>query len=207
MNAQPSAAASSDAPADEAQLVVLARTGDLQAFNLLVEAHQRAVYNLCFRMVGSAPAAEDSAQEAFLAAWRHLQSFRGGAFRPWLMRIAANACTDELRRRARRPAVSIDAELPGSEARIDPPDPGAGPEAETLRSEQQALIQRALLLLPADQRLAIVLCDIQGHSYEEIALTMRVSIGTVKSRIARGREKLRQMLVSEREHRPSTERL
>jgi RNA polymerase sigma-70 factor (ECF subfamily) len=182
------------APDAENELVQRARNGDLAAFNELVELHQRAVYNLCLRMIGSAAAAEDSAQDAFVSAWRGLGAFRGGSFRAWLMRIAANACTDELRRRSRRPAVSLDAPPPGSEDPIDVADSSEGPELRALRRERQAAIQAALLRLPADQRLAVIMCDIQGFAYEEIAVAMGVSIGTVKSRISRGREKLRAAL-------------
>lgn len=185
--------------ADEADLVRRARDGALDAFNTLVERHQRPVYNLCLRMAGSPAAAEDSTQDAFLAAWRGMASFRGGSFRPWIMRIAANACTDELRRRQRRPALSLDAPPPGAEEPVDVPDRAPGPEALALRSEQHATVQAALMRLPADQRLAVVLCDVQGFSYDEIASIARCSIGTVKSRIARGREKLRAELGSRRE--------
>ncbi|HET6614576.1 MAG TPA: sigma-70 family RNA polymerase sigma factor [Dehalococcoidia bacterium] len=179
------------ATADESALIERARHGDLDAFNDLVELHQRAVYNLCLRMIGNAAAAEDSAQEAFISAWRGLAGYRGGAFRSWLMRIAANACTDELRRRARRPALSLDVPPPGADEPIDVPDASEGPETVALRHEHQAAIQAALLRLPEDQRLAVVMCDIQGFAYDEIAAAMRVSIGTVKSRISRGRDKLR----------------
>jgi RNA polymerase sigma-70 factor (ECF subfamily) len=175
----------------EAHLVGRACAGDLDAFNQLVDIHQRAVYNLCLRMIGNATAAEDSAQDTFISAWRALGGFKGGSFRSWLMRIAANACTDELRRRARRPAVSLDTPPPGAEEPIDVPDAAEGPEVRALRKEHQAAIQAALLRLPADQRLAVIMCDIQGFAYDEIALAMRVSIGTVKSRISRGRDKLR----------------
>ena len=179
------------APDAETHLVERARQGDLDAFNSLIELHQRPVYNLCLRMIGSPAAAEDSAQDAFFSAWRALGGFKGGNFRSWLMRIAANACTDELRRRGRRPAASLDAPPPGADEPIDVPDAAEGPEALTLRKEQRAAIQAALLRLPVDQRLAVVMCDIQGFAYEEIAAVARVSIGTVKSRISRGRDKLR----------------
>jgi RNA polymerase sigma-70 factor (ECF subfamily) len=186
-------------PPDEPAHVARARDGDLDAFNALVEQHQRVVFNLCLRMLGSPAAAEDATQDAFLSAYRSIGGFRGGGFRPWIMRIAANACTDELRRRGRRPAVSLDAPAPGSDDPLDVADAGPGPEAEALRHEQRDAVQAALLLLPADQRLAVVMCDIQGFTYEEISGAMRSSIGTVKSRIARGREKLR------RELRPGAE--
>ncbi len=179
---------------DEAALVRGARDGSLDAFNALVDLHQRPAYNLCLRMLGSSAAAEDAAQDAFLSAFRHISSFKGANFRPWLMRIAANACLDELRRRGRRPAVSLDAPVPGSDDPPDAPDAAPGPEALALRREQRDAVQAALLLLPPDQRMAVVMCDVQGFAYEEIAEAMRTSVGTVKSRIARGREKMRREL-------------
>lgn len=195
-NASPgSSSAASDA---ELALVRRAREGDLDAFNVLVELHQRAAYNVCLRMLGSRMPAEDATQDAFLSAYRHIRSFQGTSFRAWLMRIAANSCTDELRRRTRRPVLSLDIPPAGSEDTIDVPDATAGPEALALRGEQRALVQAALLRLPADQRLAVIMCDLQGFSYEEIAEAMRTSIGTVKSRIARGRDKLRRELETAR---------
>ena len=186
------------APADdEAAHLRRALAGDLDAFNRLVELHQRSVFNLCLRMVGTPASAEDACQDAFIAAFRNIASFRGGNFRPWLMRIAANACTDELRRRARRPTLSLDAPPPGSDEPPDVADATPGPETQALRSEQAAAVQAALLRLPHDQRLAVVMCDMQGYAYEEIAEATRVSLGTVKSRIARGREKLRALLPAE----------
>lgn len=181
----------------EAEHLQRALGGDLDAFNALVELHQRSVFNLCLRMIGNASGAEDATQDAFVSAFRNMRTFRGQSFRAWIMRIAANACTDELRRRSRRPAVSLDAAPPGSEEPPDVADTGAGPELQALRSEQRAEVQAALLKLPHDQRLAVVLCDIQGYAYEEIAEAMHVNVGTVKSRIARGREKLRKLLVRE----------
>lgn len=145
-------------------------------------------------MLGSSAAAEDATQDAFFSAYRNIRAFKGTSFRPWLMRIASNACLDELRRRGRRPAVSLDAPAPGSDNPLDVADPAAGPETEALRRELHDLVQAALLRLSADQRLAVVMCDLQGFAYEEIAEAMRTSVGTVKSRIARGREKLRREL-------------
>jgi RNA polymerase sigma-70 factor (ECF subfamily) len=182
------------APPDERELLGRARDGDLEAFNVLVELHQRSVYNLCYRMIGNAAAADDGAQEAFIAAYRHIGTFRGGSFRGWLLRIAANACTDELRRRARRPAVSLDAVAPGAAEPLDVPDRRPGPDELALQGEREAAVQAALLRLPSDQRMAVIMCDIEGFAYDEIAAALEVSMGTVKSRIARGREKLRRLL-------------
>jgi RNA polymerase sigma-70 factor (ECF subfamily) len=190
----------------EAALVRRALGGDLDAFNGLVDLHQRSVFNLCLRMLGSSHAAEDATQDAFLSAYRGRHTFRGTAFRPWLMRIAANACTDELRRRGRRPALSLDAPMPGSDEHLDVPDASPSPETQTLQLEQADQVQEALLKLPPDQRLAVVLCDIQGFAYEEIAQAMKCSVGTVKSRIARGRDKLRKELRWMKEQSPNPDR-
>jgi len=195
-------------PHEEAEAALLSRalTGDLDAFNGLIDIHQRSVYNLCLRMLGNPAAAEDATQDAFLSAFRGIRTFRGMNFRPWLMRIAANACTDELRRRARRPALSLDAPLPGTDEHLDVPASDPGPELEALRGEQAARVQAALLRLPPDQRMAVVLCDMQGFAYEEISIAMKCSVGTVKSRIARGREKLRRELGPMKEQSANPER-
>jgi RNA polymerase sigma-70 factor (ECF subfamily) len=190
---------------DEGQLLQSSRKGDLEAFNTLVQVYQRQVYNLCLRMLGSA-AAEDAAQEAFIAAYRRLSSFRGGSFRAWLLRIAANICYDELRRHRSRPAASLEAALEtGSPA--DVPSQSAGPEEETLRRELARHLQQGLATVPADQRLAIILRDIHGLSYEELTEALDCSLGTVKSRIARGRARMREYLMARTELLPRQFRL
>ena len=192
--------------ADEAVLVERSQRGDLDAFNTLVELHQRLIYNVCLRMLGGRMAAEDVTQEAFISAYRSIGSFRGSSFRAWLTRIAANACTDELRRKSRRPLTSLDDSSTDLEP-MEVVDATPGPEALALQREQRRGLEAALLRLPADQRLAVVMCDVQGFAYEEIAEAMGCSIGTVKSRIARGREKLRRDIVeSSVEHSREVER-
>ncbi len=186
-------------PLDEPELVERSRRGDLEAFNRIVVAYQDRVYNLCLRMLGSQQAAEDAAQEAFVSAYRNVARMRGPNLRSWLLRIAANACLDELRRRRRRPQVSLDAPLPSaaggdSERTLDVADSDAGPESLALSGELGEALQAELLGLPPDQRLAVVLCDVEGLSYEEIAVSMGGSVGTVKSRISRGRARLREAL-------------
>ena len=203
----PSHEAPAGPPGAEADLVLAACDGNLDAFNALVDLHERSVFNLCLRMLGNREAAEDAAQDAFLSAFRNARAFRGPSFRAWLMRIAANACTDELRRRGRRPAHSLDAPPPGADDPLDVADVAAGPEALLLRKEQQEALQAALLRLPDDQRMAVIMCDVHGFSYEEIGEAMRSSLGTVKSRIARAREKLRGMLPPAREQTETQERL
>jgi RNA polymerase sigma-70 factor (ECF subfamily) len=184
---------------EDSRLVALSQKGDLSAFNALVEAYQGQVYNLCWRMLGLREAAEDAAQEAFLAAYRNIRRFQGPSFRAWLLRIAANAATDELRRRRRRPQVSLETPLAGSETALDLPDSSPGPEEWALRREQARHIQALLLTLPPDQRLAVILSDVQGLSYEEISQAMGSSLGTVKSRLSRGRARLRRYLLAQGE--------
>jgi RNA polymerase sigma-70 factor, ECF subfamily len=123
-----------EAPAPgEADLVRRGQRGDLDAFNEIVDLHQRLVYNLCLRTLGHRAAAEDATQETFISAYRNIRSFRGTSFRAWVMRIAANACTDELRRRGRRPALSLDASSETSAEALDLPDPAAGSGATSKR--------------------------------------------------------------------------
>jgi RNA polymerase sigma-70 factor (ECF subfamily) len=179
----------------------LAREGDLSAFNELVVEYQSLVYNVCCRMLGQPQAAEDAAQEAFVSAWRSIASLRGEAFRPWILRIAANLCRDELRRRARRPSSSLDVAL---EAGVpEPPDEAPLPEESALSAELRTGLEAALAELPEDQRTAIVLCDIEGLDYSEIAAVMKTSLGTVKSRIARGRLRMRQSMLRQPELLPA----
>lgn len=177
-----------------------AKNGDLTAFNELVVEHQTLVYNLSYRMLGQAQAAEDVTQEAFVSAWRNIHTFRGEAFRPWLLRIAANLCRDELRRRGRRPSSSLENVL---EAGVpEPPDDDPTPDDSVLTSELRGRLQAALQQLPEDQRTAIVLCDVEGLDYNEIAAVMKTSLGTVKSRIARARLKMRELMQREPELLP-----
>ncbi len=187
-----------NAPPDELELIEGSRRGDLEAFNAIVAIYQDRVYNLCLRMLGAVQPAEDATQEAFISAYRNARTMRGDNVRAWLFRIASNACIDELRRRKRQPQLSLDAPSRASaeeaERPLDVPDQSAGPEQIALRVEVGEALQVELLLLPADQRLAVVLCDIEGLSYDEIAASMGSSLGTVKSRISRGRARLREAL-------------
>ena len=181
---------------NEPELIERSRRGDLEAFNTIVAAYQNQVYGLCLRMLGSPQAAEDAAQEAFISAFRNVGRMRGERVRPWLLRIASNACIDEHRRRRRRPQVSLDVASQEDEPErpLEVADPSAGPEQQALRGELREALQAELLSLPSDQRLAVILCDVEGLSYDEIATTMKSSVGTVKSRISRGRARLRESL-------------
>lgn len=200
---------------DERALVERSQRGEVAAFNVLVERYQSAAYAVALRMLGDAEAAADVTQDAFFSAYRAITSFHGSSFRAWLFRIVSNGCYDHFRAQGRRPAVSLEATLE-DERDADPQnssdsrlpramiDPSWDPERAALRAETIARIEAALQRLPAEQRLAVVLSDIQGLAYDEIAAIMGTSLGTVKSRIARGRAHLRGMLLREGEpFRPS----
>ncbi|MDE3090354.1 MAG: sigma-70 family RNA polymerase sigma factor [Chloroflexota bacterium] len=194
---------------DEPAFIAAAQKGDVAAFNQLVRAYQTLVYRTAYRVLGESAAAEDATQDAFVSAFKHLRSFRGGSFKAWLLRIVTNACYDQLRVKQRRPTASLDAML------IDPdkPAPGAdraAPESPQEFAERQELgdaIQRGLTTLPPDQRVTLVLVDIEGMRYEEVAEATGANVGTVKSRLSRGRAALRDFLVKQEELLPSKYRL
>lgn len=178
---------------DDAQLVQAILAGDTQSFNILVERHQSRVYGLCVRMLGDNDAAADVAQDAFIAAYRNIPSLRGD-FRPWMMRIAANACRDVLRTRKRRPTVSIDLDPADDAPAQQYIDDTAGPEETLMHAQMQQVLVDALYAIPDDQREVVVLSDIEGMSYQEIADVTGINIGTVKSRLNRARARLREIL-------------
>lgn len=192
---------------DEARLIKLAQEGDLTAYNRLVLMHQEVVYNVVCRIMGDGDAAADITQDAFLSAYHAIHRFTEGSFKAWLIRIATNACYDEFRRRKRRPQSSLDEITDENESagflRSDEP----GPEQMRQRRELVLAIQNCLKGLPNDQRVAIVLCDVEGYDYGEIADLETVSLGTVKSRISRARSKLRDCLQGFRELLPLQYRL
>jgi len=187
----------------EASLIERAREGELDAFNLLVERYERPLYNLCLRMLSSPQSAEDATQEAFISGYQSIRSFRGGSFKSWLFRIGANACYDELRRQRSRPSRSLDEPM-GEDARtIDVPDTDPTPEESAENVELRDALTEAIGGLPPDQRLTIILRDVQGLEYEEIAEATHASLGTVKSRINRARARLRKALSAKGELLPS----
>ena len=197
---------------DEPALIRDAQRGDLNAFNRLVLEYQSPVYNLAYRIMGEADSASDATQEAFISVYKNIGGYRGGSFKGWLMRIVTNACYDELRRRKRRPAASLEALTivetgPDADGEAQLASEIESPEAHAERAELNTAIQQCLDGLPDDQRMAVVLCDVQGLDYSEIAATMRTALGTVKSRIARARAKLRECIQHQRELLPSAFRL
>jgi RNA polymerase sigma-70 factor (ECF subfamily) len=191
-----------------------AQRGEVAAFNVLVDAYQRQLYNVCYRTLGNAEDAADATQDALLSAFRSLKTFKGPAdgLRGWLLRIAINACYDQLRRRQRRPADSLDhLGDPNGDGDSRPADrladPNPGPEQRSLGTETARVIQDAIDRLAPDQRMTVILCDVQGLSYEEVAQAMSVELGTVKSRLSRARAQLRDMLAQKGELPASSQRL
>jgi RNA polymerase sigma factor (sigma-70 family) len=190
-----------DNPLYELHRIEEARRGDLDAFNWLVLRYQNRVFSLCYRMLSDPDEAADATQETFLSAYKAMPRFKGDQFRTWLLRIATNACLDMLRSRKRRPTQPIDSwgssedgEEAGEPLPIPDLDPDVNPEASTLRAEMVASIQAGLDLLPDDQRMTLVLVDVQGLSYEEAAAVTGANLGTVKSRMNRGRARMRDFL-------------
>ena len=181
---------------EERRLVAVAQRGDVENFNALVRLYEGRVYNLCYRMLGDPDSAADAAQDAFLSAFRNLSSFRGGSFRSWILRIATNTCYDMLRARKRRPSISldIDADEQDDASPLQIADSAESPTDFALRRELATAIQHGLGELPDEQRVILILSDIEGLAYEEIAHITNTNIGTVKSRLSRGRARLRDLL-------------
>jgi len=181
----------------ETALLDQCRRGNANAFERLVAQYEKKVYNLAFRMVGNHEDASDIAQEAFLKVYTSLDQFRGeSSFSTWLYRVVSNACLDELRRRARHRVVSIDTPVSvddPSPRQIPSNDPEPGHEIE--KAEVQTAVQEGIKELPDDHRIILVLRDIQGLSYEEIAQVLDMPLGTVKSRLNRARLGLRDRLL------------
>ncbi len=196
---------------EETALIRQAKKGDLEAFNQLVLAHQARVYNVAYRIMGERDAAEDATQEAFISAYRKLRSFRGGSFRAWLMRIVTNACYDELRRRKRRPAGSLDALVQvGEDSAGDlqvMAEAAQDPEAAAEQAELARAIQDCMNHLAPEFRIVAVLADVQGYDYKEVAQAIGKPVGTVKSRLARARARLRECLQRHGELLPAAFRL
>lgn len=182
----------------DGDLIDRARDGDLDAYNILVDRYRNAVYGVALRYMRRTDLADDVTQDAFLRAYDALDTFRndeGHGFKSWLLRIATNRALDVLRFEGRRPASSLDAALDSDESSWEPAQ--SGDEHPVKLAEQAALrrhLEAALGELAEDQRLVVILYDIEGYSYEEIAKICGVATGTVKSRLHRGRGRLRDIL-------------
>jgi len=182
---------------NEQTLIRAAQRGDLEAFNELVLRYQDFLFRVAMNILGDEDTAGDAVQQTLLSAFRNLGSFRGGSLRSWLSRITVNACYDELRRISRSKDVPLQAyDQDGEE--MEPAswlaDPGPSPEDQAERSDMADALQTSLEALPEHYRLVAQLVDVEGLSYEEAADALEVPTGTVKSRLARARDALRNSL-------------
>lgn len=183
----------------EAAIVRKVLGGDANAFETLVLEYEKNVYNIALRMTGNSEDAADMTQEAFIKAYNSLQSFRGDSkFSVWLYRIVSNVCLDFLRSKNRRPTVSLSVEDDDDEdAQLDVADESQSPELLLDRKLTRDSVRRGLDSLPPDYRQILLLREIQGLSYDEIAQALSLEVGTVKSRIFRARKRLCTFLIDD----------
>ncbi len=180
---------------EEQTWIDAAREGDQEAFARLVRLYEKRVFALTTRMCRNPADAEEAAQEAFLAAWQGLRFFRGeSSFSTWLYRLASNACVDLLRREGRHRSAAGPS-LDDAEAGLDLPDQAPSPQLQAERAELRRQIEAGLQALPPDYRQVLILREIHQRTYEEIAAICQLDLGTVKSRISRGRRQLRKILL------------
>jgi RNA polymerase sigma-70 factor, ECF subfamily len=196
---------------DEIALVNEALKGELDAFNRLVLAYQDLAFNVAYRILGEEDLAEDATQNAFISAYKNLRAFRGGSFKAWVLRMVTNSCYDELRRKQRHPTTPLDPATDDGEEGMDSRDWLASddptPEVTMEQAEVEHAIQHCLEHLTPDFRTVVVLVDIQGMDYDEVAKSIDSPLGTVKSRLARARLNLRDCLRGFEELLPSEFRL
>jgi RNA polymerase sigma-70 factor (ECF subfamily) len=192
-----------------ANLQVTDQAGNLACFNCVIENHQTQAYNLARRMLSDWALAEDAVQESFVSAYRAFNRFRGENLKAWVLRIVSNSCRDMLRAQKSRPTLSLDpvptadGDEPQGPSAVDLPSDDASPEDRAEQFELKSAIQDCIDDLQEDRRLAILLVDVNGLSYEEAAVSMDRSLGTVESRVSRGRGGLRDCLKQSGELLPS----
>ncbi len=187
---------------DEVALITDAQRGNVQAFNTLVLHYQDTVYGYALRMMGDPASADDATQKAFISAYKAIRRFKHGNFKGWLLRIVNNKCLDLIRKQKRHPEPSIDAITEEIESPKFLEDDSQSPEDRIAESEMMTAIQHCIDGLPDGQRSAVILCDVEGHEYNDIAEILDISLGTVKSRLNRARRKLQDCLMGFRELLP-----
>lgn len=185
----------------ENEMIARAVKGDAQAFETLMEAYEKKIYCLCLRMMGNPHDGEDAAQEAMLKIWQKLDQYRGeSAFSTWVYRVAASSCMDAIRKRGRQTQPSLE---DMKEQGFDPADSADTPEESIEKKERREDIQRAISSVPEQMRSVFILRDVHGLSVEETASALQIATGTVKSRLARAREKIAGELRSEGKRKKS----
>src|SRR5512138_2830420 len=195
---------------DEQALIHDAQEGNLDAFNTLILYYQDSIYNTALRILGDEDLAADATQEAFISAFKSISTFRGGSFKAWLMRTVTNACYDELRRQKRKPTTPLEPETEDGEEMDSPrwlADPNMTPAEQSEADELEHAIQHCLDTLPVEFRTVVVLADLQGLDYSDVAVAVRAPLGTIKSRLARARLRLRECLQGFAELLPASFRL
>src|SRR5512143_3191312 len=195
---------------DEQALIQAAQRGDLDSFHTLVLSYQDSVFNTALRILGDDDLAADATQEAFISAFKSLSSFRGGSFKAWLMRTVTNACYDELRRQKRRPTTPLEPDTEDGDEMDSPKwlaDPGMTPDQQAEADEVEHAIQHCLNNLPLEFKTVVVMADLQGMDYTEVAASIRVPLGTIKSRLARSLLRLRECFQGFEELLPASYRL
>ena len=193
----------------EKNLVEQAKKGNMQAFEILILQHETMVYNIALRMLHHSEDARDISQEVFLKAYGSLANFDGKSkFSTWLYRIAVNTCIDEIRKQRRKQTYSLEEELESTEGSYQKQfaDTGYTPEESLLHQEAQKEVVTALKTLSEEHKTVVILRDIQGFSYEEIAEMTDTTLGTVKSRIASARNQLKNVILKNREQKGKSPR-
>ncbi len=191
-------------PFSEAELIARACAGEAGAFDQIIQHYQGLAYSVAYRTLQDGAAADDAVQESFIKAYRALGQYNGGSFKSWLMRIVVNTCYDVLRSSHYRNTESLDDGPVDDDHVVQLIDHSEGPQAYVERAELNGWIEEGIRALTPDQRMVLVLCDIHGYAYDEIASIIEQPMGTVKSRISRARARLRDYLLRRPELLPST---
>jgi RNA polymerase sigma-70 factor (ECF subfamily) len=183
---------------DEAKLIRLAKKNDLDAFNQLVIAHQDQAFRVAYRILHNEPAAQDATQDAFISAFEKIHTFHGGSFKAWLLRIVTNKCYDEIRRYKSRPQQDLNPIFSGEGDEIENPDwlidDDALPEERAAQAELNRAIQGCIDGLPPEFRAVLILIDVEGMDYKTTSSIIQSPMGTVRSRLARARERIQKCL-------------
>lgn len=195
---------------EESLLIEKAANGDLDAFNQLVMEYQELAFNVAYRIMADDAAAADATQDAVISMYRKLDSYRGGSFKGWFLRVVTNACYDQLRKQKRRPTVALEPETDEGEI-FDSPvwiaDKSAGPEEAVMNTQLEKAIQDCINKLNEKHKVVLVMVDVSGENYETVAEVIQSPVGTVKSRLSRARLKMQECLQAARELLPHQFRL